>query len=166
MEVIYSMKPESQKCWSIIVISQWHLFVQWWHAHIVLIMCDEILMNFFLKPVRVSYRGDFLNLYRVYMMTGTGSFHISQKCIQVYKCINGLASVYLLDDFHSSEQIHNYDTRNKDLIHLPLARTTKFQTPFKYNAAKSWNTLPRNLRHDQSLTSFKLKVKKYLNHFS
>ena len=89
-----------------------------------------------------------------------------QKCIQVYKCINGLAPVYLLDDFHSSEQIHNYDTRNKDLIRLPLARTTKFQTSFKYNAAKSWNTLPRNLRHDQSLTSFKLKVKKYLNHFS
>ena len=89
-----------------------------------------------------------------------------QKCIQVYKCINGLAPVYLLDDFHSSEQIHNYDTRNKDLICLPLARTTKFQTCFKYNAAKSWNTLPRNLRHDQSLTSFKWKVKKYLNHFS
>ena len=36
-----------------------------------------------------------------------------QKCIQVCKCINGLAPVYLLDDFHSSEQIHNYDTRNK-----------------------------------------------------
>ena len=64
-----------------------------------------------------------------------------QKCIQVCKCINGLAPAYLLDDFHSSEQIHNYDTRNKDLIRLPLAKTTKFQTSFKYNAAKSWNTL-------------------------
>ena len=29
-----------------------------------------------------------------------------QKCIQVCKCINGLAPAYLLDDFHSSEQIH------------------------------------------------------------
>ena len=49
-----------------------------------------------------------------------------QKCIQVYtcKCINGLAPAYLLDDFHSSEQIHNYDTWNKDLIRLPLAKTT------------------------------------------
>ena len=89
-----------------------------------------------------------------------------QMCIQVYKCINGLASAYLLDDFHSSEQIHNYNTRNKDLIRLPLAKTTKFQTSFKYNAAKPWNTLPRNLRHDQSLTSFKLRVKKHLNHLS
>ena len=89
-----------------------------------------------------------------------------QKCIQVYKCMNGLAPAYLLDDFHSSEQIHNYDTRNKDLIRLPLAKTTKFQTSFKYNAAKSWNILPRNLRHDQSLTSFQLRVKKHLNHLS
>ena len=83
-----------------------------------------------------------------------------QKCIQIYKCINGMAPAYLLDDFHSSEQIHNYNTRNRDLIRLPLAKTTKFQTSFKYNAAKSWNTLPRNLRHDQSLNSFKHKIKK------
>ena len=59
------------------------------------------------------------------------------KCIQIYYCINGLAPAYLLDDFHSSEQTHNYNTRNKDLIRLPLAKTTKFQTSFKYNAAKS-----------------------------
>ena len=88
------------------------------------------------------------------------------KCIQIYKCINGLAPAYLLDDFHSSEQTHNYNTRYKDLIRLPQAKTTKFQTSFKYNAAKSWNTLPRNLRHDQSLTSFKLKVKQHLKHLS
>ena len=88
------------------------------------------------------------------------------KCIQIYKCINGLAPAYLLDDFHSSEQSHNYNTRNKGLIRLPLAKTTKFQTSFKYNAAKSWNSLPRNLRHDHSLTSCKLKVKQYLNHLS
>ena len=85
------------------------------------------------------------------------------KCLQ---CINGLAPAQLLDDFHSSDQIHIYNTRNKDLIRLPLAKTTKFQTSFKYNAAKSWNTLPRNSRHDQSLTSFKLKVRKHLNHLS
>ena len=88
------------------------------------------------------------------------------KCIQIYKCINGPAPAYLFDDFHSSEQTHNYNTRNKDLIRLPLAKTTKFQTSFKYNAAKSWNTLLRNLRHDQSLTSFQLKVKQHLKQLS
>lgn len=56
---------------------------------------------------------------------------------------------------------------DKVLIRLPLAKTTKFQTSFKYNAAKSWNTLPRDLRHDQSFTSFnKLRVKNHLNHLS
>ena len=46
------------------------------------------------------------------------------KCLQICKYINGLAPAYLLDDFHSSVQIHIYNTRNKDLIRLPLAKTT------------------------------------------
>ena len=86
------------------------------------------------------------------------------KCLQIYKCIKGLAPAHLLDDFLSSEPIHIYNTRNKDFIRLPLVKTTKLQTSSKYNAGKTCN--PRNLRHDQSLTSFKQKVKKHLNHFS
>ena len=35
------------------------------------------------------------------------------KCIQIYKCISGLAPAYLLDDFHRSEQIHNYKKLQK-----------------------------------------------------
>ena len=45
-------------------------------------------------------------------------------------------------------------------------QVAEHQTSFKYNAAKSWNTLPPNLLHDQSLTSFKLRVKNHLNHLS
>ena len=77
-----------------------------------------------------------------------------------------LQHIYLT--IHSLEHIHNYKSRNKDLVRLPLGKTTKFQTTFKYNAAKSWNTLPHtcNLRHDQSFTSVKLKVKKHLYHLS
>jgi len=41
-----------------------------------------------------------------------------------------LGHIYLT--IHSLEQIHNYNTRNKDLIRLPLGKTTKFQTIFKY----------------------------------
>ena len=48
------------------------------------------------------------------------------KCLQVYKCLNGLAPTYLLDNLQKFNQIHSYDTRNKDLLRLPLAKTTKF----------------------------------------
>ena len=40
IKVIYSMKPvPNVKMLIIIVISQWPLFVQWWHTHTGLIMC-------------------------------------------------------------------------------------------------------------------------------
>ena len=81
------------------------------------------------------------------------------KCLQVYKCLIGLAPMYLLDNFEKFNQIHSYDTRNKDLLRLPLAKTTKFQTVFKFNAAKTWNSLPSYIRHCHSITSFKHDTK-------
>ena len=87
-----------------------------------------------------------------------------RKCLQVYKCINGLAPAYLLEDFEKFEKYHYYDTCNKDL-RLPLARTTKFQAAFKLNAAKTWNTLPANICCIQSFSSFKLHVKRHFNSY-
>ena len=118
-------------------------------------------LNRLLKPIagiilgRKAIDTDILHTLKWPSLQCRREYH---KCIQIYKCINGLAPVYLLDDFHSSEQTHNYNTINKYLIRLPLVKTNKFQTSFKYNAAQFWNTLLRNLCHDQSLTSFKLKV--------
>ena len=38
-----------------------------------------------------------------------------------------------VDDFHYSRDFHAYNTRNKDLLRLPLAKTTKYQSSFHYN---------------------------------
>ena len=83
-----------------------------------------------------------------------------QKYLQVYKCLNGQAPSYLLDVF---EKCRKYNTRNKDLLCLPRARTSKFQSSFKFNAAKKWNWLPPRIRRSQSILSFKRHAKQ---HFS
>ena len=50
IEVIYSMKPvPNVKMLIIIVISQWPLFVQWWHTHTGLITC---IINEFFLPIK------------------------------------------------------------------------------------------------------------------
>ena len=77
-----------------------------------------------------------------------------QICLQIFKCLNGLAPAYLLHDFHYSRDFHAYNTRNKDLLRLPLAKTTKYQTSFRYNGAKAWNDLPYKLRIENSLSKF------------
>ena len=66
-----------------------------------------------------------------------------------------LAPVYLLNQFSFSRDYHSYNTRHKDLIRMPLAKTSKFQSSFKYNGAREWNSLPSFLRQESSLSLFK-----------
>ena len=82
-----------------------------------------------------------------------------QICLQIFKCLNGLAPAYLLHDFHYSRDFNPYNTRNKDLLQLPLAKTTKYQTLFRYNGAKAWNDLPYKLRIENSLSKIKKGLK-------
>ena len=85
-----------------------------------------------------------------------------QVCLQVFKCLNNLEPVYLLNELRFSSDIHNYNTRNKDLVRVPRAKTTKYQSSFRCNGAKLWNTLPANIRKETTLSSFKLKIKTHL----
>ena len=85
-----------------------------------------------------------------------------QICLQVFKCVNGLAPACLLNEFNFSRDFHKYKTRNKDLIRVTRAKTTKYQSSFRYNGAKAWNTLPHLVRTETSLSSFKHKLKKHL----
>ena len=47
------------------------------------------------------------------------------KCMLVFKSLHGLAPAYLLNEFSHTCDFHSYNTCHKDLLCLPLARTTK-----------------------------------------
>ena len=49
------------------------------------------------------------------------------KCIMVFKSLHGLAPSHLLTEFRHAYEIHQYNTRHRDLLCLPLAKTTKYQ---------------------------------------
>ncbi len=38
---------------------------------------------------------------------------------------------YLLTEFKYAHQVHTYNTRHRDLLRLPLAKTTKYQGSFR-----------------------------------
>ena len=63
------------------------------------------------------------------------------KCMLVFKSLYGLAPAYLLNDISHAHDFHSYNTRHRDLLRLPLARTTKYQSSFRFNGAKIRNTL-------------------------
>ena len=64
------------------------------------------------------------------------------KCMLVFKSLHGLDPAYLLNDISHACDFHSYNTRHRDLLSLPLARTTKYQGSFRSSGAKIWNTLP------------------------
>jgi hypothetical protein len=52
-------------------------------------------------------------------------------------------------------EFHAYNTRHRDQLRLPLAKTTKYQNSFRYNGAKTWNMLPLRLRTETSFPKLK-----------
>ena len=48
------------------------------------------------------------------------------KCMLLFKSLHGLAPAYLLNEFSHARDIRSYNTRHRDLLRLPLGRTTKY----------------------------------------
>ena len=76
--------------------------------------------------------------------------------------LHGLASAYLLDELSHSRVFHSYNTRHtRDLLCLPLARTTKFQGSFRFSGAKILNTLLLDLWSEHDINKFAFGLKRY-----
>ena len=68
---------------------------------------------------------------------------------------------YLLTEFKYAHQVHTYNTRHRDLLRLPLAKTTKYQGSFRYNSARTFNALPPNIQNINEFQAFKTRLKRY-----
>ena len=62
--------------------------------------------------------------------------------------------------FHA-HLFHGYNTRSRDLLRPPFAKTTKYQGSFRINGARTYNTLPRVIRQVETLSEFKIKLKRH-----
>ena len=83
------------------------------------------------------------------------------KCVLVHKCLHGIAPSYLLSEFRHAHLFHGYNTRSRDLLRPPFAKTTKYQGSFRINGAQTYNTLPRIIRQVETLSEFKIKLKRH-----
>ena len=83
------------------------------------------------------------------------------KSMLVFKSLHGLAPAYLLNEFSHTHDIHSYNTRHRDLLRLPLARTTKYQGSIRFSGAKIWKTIPLALRSEHDLNKFGFGPKRH-----
>ena len=81
---------------------------------------------------------------------------ILNDATMMHKCINKLASDYLVDMFKLRSHVHNRQTRSSSALDIPLCRLSTGQRSFAYRGAKLWNSLnsnikslkcPKNFRH-------------------
>ena len=78
---------------------------------------------------------------------------------QVYKIVNSLIPLYLSSKLSTQSDVHNYNTRKRDNLNLPLCRTATAQRSFYYRALSAWNSLTADTRNSLSLCTFKRSVK-------
>lgn len=68
----------------------------------------------------------------------------------------------LKDLFALNSQVHNYNTRQRNLIHRPYVRTNVSLNSFRTTCIKEWNQLPAEIKNCTTLYRFKVQCKKYL----
>ena len=78
----------------------------------------------------------------------------SHKCETVYRCLNHFYPSYLSNLFCLNSDVHNYNTRRKNDIHLAKIGSKSGERSFTYKAAKLFNNLSSTTKSAKSVTSF------------
>lgn len=66
------------------------------------------------------------------------------------------------DVFVSNSGIHDYNTRQSNLIHKPRVNTTLAKRGPHFNCIEVYNKIPQKLRQIEDLKTFKKEMKEYL----
>ena len=84
-------------------------------------------------------------------------------CTMVYKCVNGVAPLYLSNLLHLKRSLESLRVSDdKTLLYEPRLEQQNYRNRrFEIAAPREWNLLPRPLREASSLETFKVKLKTY-----
>ena len=80
----------------------------------------------------------------------------------MYEYMNGNLPNTFQTFFQFNRDIHNYDVRNADDIHVPYGRLDIRRFSIKISGAIIWNALPGCIKNASSIHVFKREFRKYL----
>ena len=81
--------------------------------------------------------------------------------VHTFKVRAGLCPEYMMANFNRVSDTHSHDLRQSK-TNFSLARCESPSGTFCRDAISEWNTLPLELKGIESLTSFKVRLKHYL----
>ena len=82
----------------------------------------------------------------------------NHRCIFVYKCINELINFKF--NLIKNENVHNYNTRRSNNLHLPRANTNKGKQRPTYQKSIDFNNLDQRTKNAITLKNFKACLKR------
>ena len=80
----------------------------------------------------------------------------------MYKFHNNMLPIVFDVMFTRNSDVHSHNTRQRNLMRVPLYTSELGQNSFKYQAVKIWNLIRQNMDIDIKISTFKLHLKRYL----
>ena len=97
--------------------------------------------------------------YKTLKLEDIVEFSIS---VIMFKVSKGTAPPTILSMFSNNCTVHNYNTRQRENVHMNFARTNMRLHTFSIKGAQVWNKLPINVKYLPSVFCFKRNVKNLL----
>ena len=84
-----------------------------------------------------------------------------RDAVLAFKCMSGLAPVYLSDKLitRSTVSKRELETRNSQMLNIPLFRTATGQKTFYYRIVNIWNNLNNDFKVRIDVNSFRSKLR-------
>ena len=83
--------------------------------------------------------------------------HMFHRVMMAFKYLHG--QIDFSFNIKSSKDVHDYNTRRKMDVRLPLAKRNWGQQKFVYSIFRDWNTLDPSIRDVMSFSLFRTKAK-------
>ena len=85
--------------------------------------------------------------------------------LSVFKCLHGMAPLYLSDCITMNDEVVIRDTRastSTNILMTPHAPLEIFKNSFSYRGPLTWNALPESIRKCATLNSFKKALRAHV----
>ena len=108
-----------------------------------------------LKHEHVSHK-----LKELHLLNMQNRFKLHSACLY-HKIVRTKHPSYLYNKLVFRTDVHNINTRNKDILTAPIHRTSQFKRSFSFNIYKTYNEIPSQYKILNERL-FKLRMKEYL----
>ena len=118
------------------------------------------------KAIRIisqsGYRDHTAPLFKKLHLLNLKNIYFYQIGIFMFKFHHGILPPIFNDMFQTNTNIHSYSTRQRNQLHVPVAKYKCLQLSVRFKGVSIWNTIRSKLDIYCSIHSYKSSLRKFL----